>query len=66
MDLTGVRWRTSSYSGDNGGNCVQIAHASRNVAVRDSKDAGGAVLVFTPQTWKTFIGRAKHMTTDFP
>lgn len=64
MDLTGVRWRTSSYSGDNGGNCVQIARASRNVAVRDSKDADGAVLLFTPQTWKTFIGRAKHMTTD--
>jgi Domain of unknown function (DUF397) len=25
MDLTGVRWRKSSYSGDNGGNCVEVA-----------------------------------------
>ncbi len=25
MDLTGVSWRKSSYSGGNGGNCVEVA-----------------------------------------
>jgi hypothetical protein len=25
MDLTGARWRKSSYSGTNGGNCVEVA-----------------------------------------
>lgn len=25
MDLTGVAWRKSSYSGGNGGNCVEFA-----------------------------------------
>ena len=59
MDLTGVRWRTSSYSGDNGGNCVQVAQASKNVAIRDSKDEGGPVLAFAPQMWTKFICRTK-------
>ena len=25
MDMTGARWRTSSYSSGNGGNCVEVA-----------------------------------------
>jgi Domain of unknown function (DUF397) len=25
MDLTGARWRKSSWSGSNGGNCVEVA-----------------------------------------
>jgi Domain of unknown function (DUF397) len=29
MDLTGARWRKSSYSGDNGGNCVEVAELWR-------------------------------------
>jgi len=24
MDVTGTAWRTSSYSGDNGGTCVEV------------------------------------------
>jgi Domain of unknown function (DUF397) len=60
MDLTRATWRTSSYSGNNGGACVQIAQASVNVAVRDSKNASGGVLIFPSGTWKAFIGRTKH------
>jgi hypothetical protein len=29
MDLTGARWRKSSYSGTNGGNCVEVAEVWR-------------------------------------
>ena len=36
MDVTGVAWRTSSYSGDNGGTCVEVGTIGRAVAVRDS------------------------------
>jgi hypothetical protein len=37
MDLTGAIWRKSSYSGGNGGNCVEVAGNLRGVvAVRDS------------------------------
>jgi len=29
MDLTRARWRKSSYSGTNGGNCVEVAEVWR-------------------------------------
>lgn len=54
MDLTSVRWRKSSYSGDNGGNCIEVASAPAAVAVRDSEDPDGPKIVFTPQEWKAF------------
>ncbi|MFB4319842.1 DUF397 domain-containing protein [Actinomadura sp. 21ATH] len=38
MDLTGAKWRKSSYSSSNGGNCVELAGLPGMVAVRDSKD----------------------------
>jgi Domain of unknown function (DUF397) len=55
MDLTGARWRKSSRSGNNGGNCVEVArNLPGAVALRDSKDPGGPVLVFTPDEWRAF------------
>ena len=40
-------WRTSSYSGSQGGNCVEVAGQDRRVLVRDTKQAGtGPVLRF--------------------
>ena len=42
MDLTSATWRKSSYSGGNGGNCVEVAVlAGGRRAVRDSKDPAG-------------------------
>lgn len=37
-----IRWRKSSYSGGNGGDCVELAHTG--TGVRDSKNATGPVL----------------------
>jgi hypothetical protein len=37
-----TRWRKSSRSGSEGGNCVELAHTM--VAVRDSKNPAGPVL----------------------
>jgi Domain of unknown function (DUF397) len=39
MDLTSVTWRKSSYSGDNGGNCVEVAAVWRKSSY--SGDNGG-------------------------
>ena len=47
MDLTDAKWRRSSYSGSNGGNCVELADVAGAVAVRDSKDPDGPVLLLT-------------------
>jgi hypothetical protein len=60
MDLTYADWRKSSYSGTNGGNCVEVARNLPGVvAVRDSKDPGGPVLVFTPADWEAFTAGLK-------
>ena len=39
-------WRKSSYSGDNGGACVEIASSAEAVLVRDTTDRGGPVVTF--------------------
>jgi len=41
LDPTTMRWRKSSYSSGQGGNCVELAHAG---AMRDSKNPTGPVL----------------------
>jgi hypothetical protein len=46
-------WRKSSYSGDNGGECVEVATAEA-VQVRDTADRNGPVLTFTADTWREF------------
>lgn len=40
-----MTWRKSSRSGSSGGSCVELADAKVGVAVRDSKDPDGAVLL---------------------
>ncbi|MHA4947118.1 DUF397 domain-containing protein [Micromonospora sp. SD19] len=60
-DLSGAVWRKSTRSGDNGGDCVEVAINLPNaVAVRDSKDSAGPLLTFTAQAWTDFIAAAKH------
>jgi hypothetical protein len=60
--MTSDRWRTSSYSGGNGGECVQVAAApsAGRVLVRDSKDPDGPVLTLAPKEWRRFTRYIKH------
>jgi len=54
--LTGAQWRTSSYSGGNGGTCVEVADNLPGViAVRDSKDPDSPVLRFSRADWSAFV-----------
>ena len=48
-----IDWRKSSYSGDNGGACVEVASAEA-VQVRDTTDRHGPVLTFTSDIWRAF------------
>jgi Domain of unknown function (DUF397) len=60
MDLSRAQWRKTSYSGTNGGNCVEVAtNLPGVVAVRDSKDPGGPVLTLDQAAWRAFTGRVK-------
>jgi hypothetical protein len=55
-DLSRAAWRRSSYSGGNGGQCVEVARNLPGVvAVRDSKDPDGPCLVVTAAEWRAFI-----------
>jgi Domain of unknown function (DUF397) len=47
-------WRKSSYSSDQGGNCVEVCTLDDGPAVRDSKNQAGAVLTFTAAQWSAF------------
>lgn len=65
MDLSNVTWRKSSYSGGNGGNCVEVAVLpDHSCAVRDSKDPGGPKFVFGPATWRAFTAAVKGGAFD--
>ncbi|MGI5145578.1 DUF397 domain-containing protein [Plantactinospora sp. CA-294935] len=57
MELTdGPRWRKSSRSNGQGGNCVEVAdNLPSRVLVRDSKDRQGPALAFGPIAWRAFV-----------
>ena len=57
--VAGPRWRKSTYSGSNGGGCVEVADHDRSVLVRDTQDRSGPVLQFGPGAWRRFTGRVK-------
>jgi Domain of unknown function (DUF397) len=54
MDLSSANWRKSTLSATNG--CVEVAVEDDGVAVRDSKDQNGPVLVFSRHEWAAFVG----------
>ena len=54
-------WRKSSYSGNGGGNCVEVGAAAHAIAVRDTKqDGAGPVLRFSPAAWRRFAGHLRR------
>lgn len=56
----GVRWRKSTYSNNQGCNCVEAARVGAGaMAVRDSKDPHGPALVFTADAWSAFTAAVK-------
>ena len=54
-------WRKSSYSGDNGGACVEVASADA-VLVRDTTDRNGPVITFAADAWLAFVARLRYGT----
>ncbi|MGV4888682.1 DUF397 domain-containing protein [Streptomyces viridosporus] len=56
-------WRRSSYSNQEGGDCVEVADGFPGVVpVRDSKAPHGPALCFEAVSWTAFIGglKAEH------
>jgi hypothetical protein len=64
-DLTSAEWRKSSYSGSNGGNCVEVAtNLPGVVAVRDSKHPDGPALAFDPAAWQRLLDTVRAGRID--
>lgn len=60
MEDTDMNWRKSSYSGNGGGECVEVADEAARVLVRDTKDRTGPTLAFSPAAWRRFARQVKR------
>ncbi|MFJ4555914.1 DUF397 domain-containing protein [Streptomyces massasporeus] len=52
---SGLVWFKSSYSGTEGGQCVEVAAGRATVHVRDSKAVTGPVLTVSREAWAGFV-----------
>jgi len=59
MGVTGSAWRKSSYSGSNGGTCVEVGTTGPAIAVRDSTHQDGPQLAFAATAWQAFTIQLK-------
>ncbi|MER7836277.1 DUF397 domain-containing protein [Streptomyces sp. NPDC096040] len=60
--MTALKWFKSSYSSNDGPDCVEvaIAPADATVHVRDSKDRDGVRLAFADASWAEFMAFTKR------
>lgn len=58
-----LAWLKARSSTANG-HCVEIASALGNIAVRDSKDPYGPILVYTPSEFRAFLEGARNGEFD--
>lgn len=59
-----LRWVKSSFSYANG-NCVEVAGLlGKVILIRDSKDADGPVLAFSPDEWDAFLDGVRNGEFD--
>lgn len=56
---TALQWFKSSYSGSQGGDCVEVAAQASAVHVRDSKNSG-PIFTVSPGTWAAFVELARR------
>ncbi len=52
-------WRKSSYSGANGGNCVEAASGDGLILIRDTADRAGVTMTFSVLAWQAFADALK-------
>lgn len=60
-----MQWRKSTYSGDQGGQCLEVAETPEAaVAIRDSKNPAGPILTLDPATFTTFLNWTTTTTAE--
>ncbi|MDJ0341191.1 DUF397 domain-containing protein [Streptomyces sp. H10-C2] len=58
-------WKKSSFSGEGGNNCIQLATTPAGVAIRESTDPG-AIVTTTPVRLRAFLDAVKTGALDAP
>lgn len=56
-------WRKATRSIGNG-DCVEVAPANGQIAVRDSKDPAGPMLRYSAGNWQSFLSAARQGNFD--
>ncbi|MEU2115135.1 DUF397 domain-containing protein [Streptomyces sp. NPDC016459] len=55
MSTADLAWFKSSYSGGEGGECVEVAAHPTAIHIRDSKNPHGPQLAVSPTAWAAFV-----------
>ncbi|MFC5745935.1 DUF397 domain-containing protein [Actinomadura rugatobispora] len=56
-----IAWRKSSYSGGNGGDCIEVADLPTTIAIRDSKDPHGPHIHIPHDAFRRFAEAIKSL-----
>jgi Domain of unknown function (DUF397) len=62
--LDGLNWRKASFSGGNGGGCVEVADHDGMILVRDTKDRSKAPHSYTVAEWHAFVAGVRNGEFD--
>jgi hypothetical protein len=57
--ISELNWRKARRSVGNGA-CVEVAEVGDLIAVRDSKNPDGPMLLYPPENWRQFLDGAKQ------
>ncbi|WP_326698105.1 DUF397 domain-containing protein [Streptomyces sp. NBC_01754] len=66
MNTEQPHWFKSSYSGGEGGTCVEVATCPTTVHIRDSKATRGPQLGVTPTAWPAFVATHSELIERRP
>lgn len=58
-DKDGLTWRKSSYSGANGGQCVEVADHDNVIMVRDTTSRDRLTLSVSADAWRELVAKVK-------
>ncbi|MFD0685183.1 DUF397 domain-containing protein [Actinomadura fibrosa] len=64
VDLSTIQWRKASRSSASGSDCVELAGVFAAVAVRDSKDPDGPMLLIGRAAWRDLAERTRRGELD--
>jgi hypothetical protein len=60
VEVGARRWRVSAHGSSAGGNRVEVGDRPSSVAVRDSKDRDGGMLVVGTAPWTAFVAAVRN------